>query len=823
MFFNPIKSKKELLQIEKDFVTLDEITSVVDHNNSIDPSGQQLNFTFSYKISQLQALEHNATSVRITIKKSNKTRPIILNSKKAGGTDPVDVVERILTHKKRIGLSNNSEEVIFTKISDISSRINNQLIDALRTGQTDLDSLGLKKQKIVLRTVQEVIENKLEENLIEQSTFRSKVDFEKKINRNVFKTIDKKQELYHKLLSSEIAPSSLDSVNNRFVSAFKNSRGISNRNNKEEYLDDYSNELSNFLLFEGVEKEKSFSEKDSQEIVTTLENVVDSSILIKTKVNLRLSSLSNSSNLIVNFELLKNKHLDSGERTVEVIQSIDRSFYPNEYISRYFYPTKAPSVSYSKSDHKIHFLIKQLDKRADTVKVYKKEINNSISSNYVYAGEIDIVESFGPMPFVVDHSYKEFSIYRFIPFSRKSKEFFPCQFTDVIVHEKQYSKHLVIVPRLTEEGITICAYNKDPMIQSAKLFIRNLSLKQKQYANTGRIFQFSNASSQSSTSINDLQENHIYEFSTVITLKSGVEIPSTHTARIEFLPYEAKALNLNITDTSLPGADDVQMTISATLQIDSSRQTRELLDSFAKNYEGNNSKVAAFNKLIYFNVIRHDVVTGEEADLGIIANGESFNDSIQSAKFNASQLRPDRSYKYVINAMVRDPESFRENAEVKDEISKKSYKFSPKQALHPLNLKRGIMKSITSIDKDAKHEALYGKIGFSYYFEYDRSLSKPYVDNFVARKQDQKIFLSWSVTGISTEIDHFIIMKESNRARTIIGKSHAIVSNIAYIHDITKDDIGENKYILVPVYSDFSTGIYSYSNSILVEESDVKV
>lgn len=824
MFFNPSKAKtKGLLQIDKEFATLDEITSAIDQNNSIEPNGKNLVFTFSYKISQLKALENNATSVRILIKKSNKAKPVILNSKKAGGNDNLEVINKILTQKTRLGLIDTSEEVIFDEISSVSSRINNQLLDVIRTKQTDLDSTGLKKQKIVLRTVQEIIENNLEKNIVGRNIFRSKVDVEKKITKNIDSSfLDEKQELYYKLLSAEIPPSSLDLANSRTISTINNVRGTLKSNRKDEYLNDYSNELTNFLLFEGIEEEKSLSDKNPQEIVTTLENVVDSYVLVKTKVSLNASVLNASSPLIVNFELLQTKYLDSGEKITVPVESINRNLNPNEHFSKYFYPTKAPVVSYSKDNHTVYFCIQQIDDKADTVKIYRKEINDSISSNYVYVGEVDVASNRGAVLFSLTHNYKDFSIYRFIPFSRNAKEFFPCQFTDVVVKEKKNSKHLTIVPRLVEEGVLVCAYNKDPMIYSARLLIKNLSKKQKKYADTGKTFHFFSKDSQSSVVIPDLQKNDVYEFATMVMLKSGVEVFSNHKARIEFLPYESKSISIILTNTSNPGTNDVQMTISATLQDDPSKQTKELLDSFSKNYGSNDSRVAAFNKLVYFNVIRYDTLTGEEADLGIIKNGESFTDSIQSAKFNAPQIIQGRNYKYLINPLIREPDSFGENVETKDEITKKSYKFSPKQFLHPLALQKGIIRKLSSIDKDPKHEALYGKIGFSYYFEYDTEISKPIVNNFIAKKENKKIFLSWNIIGVLSEIDHFILMKESNKIRTIIGKSHSIISNMIYFNDISYDDLGENKYIIVPVYSDFSTGMYVYSNELLIEESDVK-
>ena len=234
------------------------------------------------------------------------------------------------------------------------------------------------------------------------------------------------------------------------------------------------------------------------------------------------------------------------------------------------------------------------------------------------------------------------------------------------------------------------------------------------------------------------------------------------------------------------------------------------------------SKEARLDKYVFFNVIRYDVTTGEEADLGVILNGETFIDSVQSAKVNAPFLLPDRSYKYVITPLVREPDSFQEIVEKKDELSRRSYKFSPKKHKHPVALKKGTLLSEYFINNDSKHAALYGKLGTCYTFEIDNEANTPSIERLIADKKSNYVLLSWMVEGILSKIDHFMILKEVEGIRSVIGKSHCMSKYLNYKYELTHKDIGSTKYILIPVYSDYAMGNLAYSNSILIEESDIR-
>lgn len=830
MFFNSNEKKKKLLRIDDDFATLVGITSSESNHAAADPSSRtapgNLQFIFSYKISQLQAIEENATSVRITVKiQSNVGRHVIIKSKRAGESDPNDVIDRILSHKSKISLVNKSEQILCERISDITAKINNQLLDALRTGQADLGTLGLKKQRLTVRTVEEITENNLENSVIYPKLVRRDLDAEKGIFSNLTSDSANERELYHMMMMQGHSPASLENSNDRFISTYERSKGLLQTSKKEDHNSgDSSKLLLNFFLFDNREKRKKISEKASQEKLTVLESKVDNSILLKTKIDLKASILDLESSIVAKFELLQTKKDSSGKTVVTVIEDIERSFDPNEHVKNYFTPIKPPAVRVSKNKNVLHFSITQKDSRANNIRIYKKIINNNVYSDYYAIDEIRMSEYTGPVNYRYENDSNEFCIFRFIPVTTINKDYFPCQFTDVVIHEKKKYKNLVIIPQLTEGGIRIHAYNKDPMIQSARLLVRDIRTKKSVFSETGKSFYFSKGVTKRSEFLTGFQENNIYEFTTKIQLKNGVEVDSSHIAMIEFLPPAERALDVTFNNIANPSStfNDVQMSINATLQTDQIGQIEQLKNLVSKNYSGDESRKAIFDKYIFFNVVRYDTSTGEESDLGIIINGENFVDSLQSAKFGASPILEDRSYKYVITPMVREPESFEESVEKKDETTRKMYKMSPKKHIHPSALKKGMLLSNHFIDGDSKHAAIYGKLGANYTFDIDNVIPSPSIEDLTARKNGNQIFLTWKIKGILSRIDHFIIMKEVDGIRKLVGKSHAIISSLTYRHELNYSDVGNTKYVLVPVYSDYSIGSSARSNDVIIEESDIK-
>ena len=92
------------------------------------------------------------------------------------------------------------------------------------------------------------------------------------------------------------------------------------------------------------------------------------------------------------------------------------------------------------------------------------------------------------------------------------------------------------------------------------------------------------------------------------------------------------------------------------------------------------------------------------------------------------------------------------------------------------------------------------------------------VDAAAYRFNNELALLSWRVQGAIEQFDHFIIMKEVNGVRTIIGKSHSEFQygNCQFFHVLTPNDVGELTYVISPVLNDYTPGDSVKTNSMVI-------
>jgi hypothetical protein len=231
---------------------------------------------------------------------------------------------------------------------------------------------------------------------------------------------------------------------------------------------------------------------------------------------------------------------------------------------------------------------------------------------------------------------------------------------------------------------------------------------------------------------------------------------------------------------------------------------------------------AEFDKFIAFSIIRYNLDRGHVDNLGIIANGETFVDSSRSLQVSAQQLIQGDRYKYVIYPLVRNPyDVINENVELRDQETRKMYKINPRKHHHPLTLIKGSVITKRFLDKNPKDDMLYGSIGTSIEVDIITPKNLPKIQNFIVSFLDKKrLILSWSLSGETTLVDHFILMKEINGVKSIIGKSHCFDDNLDFIHELTNHDLGNVRFVLNPIYQDYSSGASEASNYILINNLD---
>jgi hypothetical protein len=826
MYFNPANNLKGFLEIGDNFAELIEITAPSISSNS-DFKNQRidscLKFRFSYEISQIKAIQENALSVRITIKKKNRVKNSITQSTKVGSVDTKKLIENILMQK--INIINSSKEekesIILIKESDISSKVNNQILNALKNGDDISELKGLKKSKLVFLNKTEnskFSKNSALEAQVGHSTVEIK-DNDVLLKNNLSTTINAKNERLKLLFTKGFASSQITDLSDRTLSIHNASSGTSRKQKAEEYAGDIKTKLLNTHLFEGQRKPES-----SKDFFASIQDIFDDKITVSTEINIKESVAKTQTTVLVSFELLQLTTKRSGVKETKVIEKVEKDLNIQSYITRFFQPATPPLVKFSKTNQNITFKIRQVDANANFVSVYKRTINNgNLKEKYVKLTSIPATVKGGEANFSVVNLKDNTAIFRFVP-SNGLTNFESCEFTDVVVKDspRVNERSLIIVPSLSksgEEGIELTAYNNYmPDIVAAKLLVRNATTGKKKFevVNT---FTFSDKQNSPRLKLKKLVPYNVYEFTTILITEMGDEIPSNYTACLEYLPPVGTPLNVVIskpTTVSSSGTSiDVQFSISANVVEDQTKMLRSMLDQLQITDPVGRSTLS---DLIAFNVVRYNTMTGDVDDMGIIANNATFSDSVEAGKRGIKTTEIGNSYKYIVYPLVRNPNTVIEKVtDVVDTETKKSYKLNAQKHHHPATLLRGNVVSEHYLKNDPRPEMMKGMLGTSYEVPVSFENKNPRIFDLFVRQENNKNYLTWKVDGDPTLIDHILVTKTINDVRTVVGKSNGFSDRQTFIHVLTKDDIGLMSYLLTPIYLNYASGNNVESSKILIE------
>lgn len=815
--------KNNLLQIDDNFATLVNVRS----GRSVDRAQflpGEMEFEFTYKISQIKAVQENSLSVLITIKKQNKTRHIILPATKRGDIKGNDLIENIIQHKTSIvntGIK-DKESIVLQKTSDLTSKVNNHILRVFQTG-AGLETIGLKKTKLIVSKIEqkkfnEEVKNK-SNTILPEFGHHSTQDLR---NLEAYDPQYNGEYLRKNLLEKSIHPSSVTLLSEKSLSPHTSLKGLIRKNEYHEYTGNFLTKISNSYLFQGQGKSKD----SKSEYATSVEDVFDDVITVDEKVLIQ-SSYSLEQNLLVKFELIQTKNFSNGLKQYTPVEVIEKTLNIQEHIKNYYTPKVAPTVLASSTTQDIVLQVKQNDPFASGIKIYKKAINHqNYDAPYVLVATERVSAANGIEKYKFTNFNDEIAIYRVIPYSIFSNKSFQ-EFTDVVITHprKKGNDKLVIVPSLEEEGIKFIAYNTIKNLATVRLMMRDITLRQKDFTVTNCEFNFLNKKSSDSSILRKqrLTPNHIYEFSSKLVYLNGTEKISSQVCHVEYVPFIGNAIETEISDVNI-SSNDIEFRIYSKLIPDQIGLLDGLFSQTSANYDikALKDRPADFDKLVAYNIIRYNITTGDVEDMGIFAGGTLFVDSAEGPKRNVLPINVDNEYDYLIYPLIRDPETVSANkdsvrSEIIDVETRKRHKFNPRKNHHPLTLTKGIVVSQNFIDHDKKNDMLYGKTGISYSVYASYKLKNSKISNFSAAKYDKKnVLLRWKIQDNSLTIDHIILMREIDNVRSIIGKCHALEGTESFLHNLTEHDIGHVTYLLIAVYRDFSSSQTLRSNKLVI-------
>lgn len=805
MYFS-LKKKASIISVKDDFATLVNVSP-----------NDEIKFEFEYVANQLLAIKDGCSRVDVTVSvKSTPPKPQLSVSSRT-------LVSNVLLQAQSAKsiAKQNASYVIARRSSDISSKINNELVDASAT--------TILKTKLITKQVGEVKSNDAVKPVLNQSSF---VLAPQTVNSISSSTVVSPQRLMTSMIAKQgVDPSSIVGLTHRSITAQDAVAGTLRQGKSQEFSAANSSNLLNYHLYpnESNDTARTTNQLLDQQGVQVLETVNDPFVRITVPIQITRRQLTvenkNNQTVTVRFDLFDPK---SGL----VAETIEKDLDVGKYVQLFNTPKKAPlvKVTRSSSTRFATLEIHQLDKTATSVQIYKKSLPRSSPHIEDYS-LIDVVNVSEKQTKLVKVETLENSpvLYRLVPIGPGG--IIGSEFTNVVIKPTRYrpSNAAAFVLLLTDEGIKLEVRKIPVDVVSIGFLVRNLTVSEDSYTNVGNdmiaIDDVTRASDYISVVDRNVRQDNVYEYALNLVYRNGTS-EVCHAAVLEFLRPEPGKVDTKVTDfiVTTGTQPDVSFKVDTTVidtKIDIVKSMLERQGSAAL-FQGDVEKEREFIKsLIAHNIDRVNLSTGQRENFGVITTGE-FSDSAVRKNQSITALSLGDQYRYEITPLLRSPETMLESLRKNliDPVTKKPYTMSPSKFLQPVTLKKGIIVTTTGLrTKFVKDDMSHGAVGSPHVinvsFEQDAAKLQ---DASVTRFGKTLNVISWKVQGSIDQVDHFLVFKDNNDVRTLVGKAHSEFQygNCQYIHVLSERDSGTISYIVIPIFNDYTVGSEVTTNLVNV-------
>lgn len=817
MFFEINKQQSNIITVDPFFAELVQVS----------PNGD-MKFNFTYSVNQIEAIEKKLSTVKITVFSKTISKASIFD-----GNSNQNAINNLLKQSQNAKNRIKQQEsfIIATKYSDITSKLNNEVVTKLQQNQKNEALELLTKTRLKTISVNELsIDNDIRplfqfmasDKLIDVNT-----QFSSSINLDVPSTI-------LELLKQGIDPSDVTMMSHRSISAKNSFEGISRKTRARESETDKINQLLNsYLMSNNRDGFKTLSDQIDREDtnIQITKSEIEENIELTTGIvipNIARKSLKTAvTQFFVKFEII-----DSF--TKSPLNSITKLLDVTQHIKLFNTPLKPPvlTVVSNKKQSFANLQIKQNDENATSISLYKKNVNTTSvePDEYVLIKTLDLKYNHETIV-TVEKPNASTIIYRAI--ATGDKGFQSSEYTNIVLNSDRIKqdKSISVISRLVTTGVEIEISQFPPLISHIEILTRDLTLFEKEYQNiddsANLITEIIRESGTFSLIHLTAVDYHVYEYIVKITYKNGTSEYS-QSSIIEKLPYQPGKVDINISNLEIENELDipnVKFKMSAKLLdtdvdvITSLLEKRGIKDLFLDEIKKQRS---TFKDLFVFNVERLNLTTGIRENFGTIIDDDF--DDVKLQRINSVKpLSFNNRYQYEVSISLRSIETVFESL-VKtstDVITNKSFNSRPAKGLHPVTLRDGIVVSEKGLQvRYPKDVFTHGKIGF--FESIDVTFDKPKIEiiDINARKFDRHLnMLSWKVIGGNlNKIDHFLIMKDVHGTRTVVGKCHNNFEfgNFQLLHETTGHDRGELRYIILMILNDYSISEEFISNVVVV-------
>lgn len=581
-------------------------------------------------------------------------------------------------------------------------------------------------------------------------------------------------------------------------------------------------------------------QKENSYYVPVKKRILKDKISIKTHLYIPKKLVQNNVDIV--FEVFKKSTTSNTITLSEIpVERKNKTIDVLKHVNLFRLPLVSPKISLDYD----HIQAMQSDTNANYIKIEKKSVNNKGECTH-YATILDDVLDFGKFVHVrEDVPDNKFDVYRCTSGIMPSTIMNPLA-SGLVVGKPIVVDSLSLIVSDREGALGVVELTiKYPPKNASQFMITKAQYNGASFERAKVLIPYRDFDGESTIVLDpEAQNDQIYEYSLHYKTDTG-EVRKSVSQIYEYKKSRVSSfVNVEIDSPSyglLNGKNTFRFNIKSNRDYSQEDRLRILLreQNTTTDLTDTVEKLSSnMNDFIYHKVSRVNLKTGtrevfEFLNYDITTNatlGTQYlqDDPINRGNNSISDIDDTVDYRYEIRTFVRNPLSTVKNHVEKVTLppsatraSPKIYYYRPYKWRQPTTLETGTLPAVDDEGNIVGKKFLDdGDVGVTASYLLAASNKNSVVSSMTAERLDiNKVKVVWNTMGES-RYDHFVIVKEVNRFRRFLG---AVVGR-EFFDVLGKNDVGTVIYYLIPVNYDFSIGVASRSNSLVIdpEELDFK-